>query len=90
MPDKCSKKRQAQKSIAIYFICCVLLLEFGRFGKVVIPRKGRVPGWGWMVEVRLSTRGIPPCYLLMILTNPHPPQATNISREEKLTNTGFV
>ena len=27
----------------------------------------------WMVKVGLSTRGIPPCYLLMILTNPHPP-----------------
>ena len=26
-----------------------------------------------MVKVGLSTRGIPPCYLLMILTNPHPP-----------------
>ena len=52
-----------------------------RGGKVALLRKG------WMVEVCVSTRGIPPCYLLMILTNPHPPQATNSNREEKLTDT---
>ena len=38
-----------------------------RGGKVGLLRKR------WMVEVCVSTRGIPPCYLLMILTNPHPP-----------------
>ena len=37
-----------------------------RGGKVALLRKG------WMVEVCVSTRGIPPCYLLMIPTNPHP------------------
>ena len=39
----------------------------------------------WMVKVGLSTRGIPPCYLLMILTNPHPPTHKHTQRNTKHT-----
>ena len=44
----------------------------------------------WMVKVGLSTRGIPPCYLLMILTNPHPPTYKHRQRNTKHTNSQYT